>query len=136
MEIIHDFPPNFDEIEKVFGSIPITVVFTYGDKIYAPGHGDVSENLMVHEQIHMVQQAQVGGPKKWWKLYLKDPIFRLNQEIEAYHYQYRHYARVEKDRNKRIKFLHHISIDLSSTLYGGIVGYRQAMQMIKKGVSS
>jgi hypothetical protein len=133
MEIIHDFPPNFDEIEKVFGSIPITVVFTYGSKIYAPGHGDISENLMVHEQIHEAQQAEAGGPESWWKRYLEDPIFRLDQEVEAYHAQYRHYARIERDRNKRIRFLSQISIDLSSTIYGGIVGYRQAMQMIKRG---
>jgi hypothetical protein len=83
MEIIHDFPPNFDEIEKVFGSIPITVVFTYGSKIYAPGHGDISENLMVHEQIHEAQQAEAGGPESWWKRYLEDPIFRLEEISES-----------------------------------------------------
>ena len=131
MKIINDFPPNFDEIEEHFGSIPVTVVFTYGDTIYAPGHGDISDHLMIHESTHMAQQE--GDPESWWKKYLEDPFFRLEQEIEAYHAQYKYYSRIQKDRNKRLRFLHRISVDLSSTIYGGIVGYRQAMQLIKKG---
>ncbi|HEC65133.1 MAG TPA: hypothetical protein ENI23_07565 [bacterium] len=131
MEITHDFPPNFTEIEDAFGSIPITIVFTYGDIIYAPGHGDISEHLMIHEKIHSEQQG--NDPEDWWKRYLTESDFRLKQEVEAYYAQYSSFKRAHRDKNLQIRYLYQIAADLSSTIYGSIVTHREAMNLITQG---
>jgi hypothetical protein len=131
MKIVFDYPPNIDEIRKVFTLRP-TVVFTYDDTIYNPGRGTIDSALMIHEATHSRQQGD--DPAGWWKKYLSDPKFRLDQEVYAYRNQYRNFAKTCRDRNTVALFLHRIASDLSSQLYGGIVGYQEAVRLIKGGV--
>lgn len=131
MEIIHDFPPNFKAIEKKFGPLSDSVIFTYGGAIYAPTVGEIASHLIVHEEVHSKQQGD--DPKGWWKRYLKDDKFRLEQEVEAYKAQYLFFKRTIKDRNRQTRFLYKIAADLASPMYGSIVPHREAMNLITKG---
>lgn len=128
MEIIYGYPPNIEEIKKHF-SLSDSVVFTYGNKLYNPHKGHVDEHLMKHEETHARQQGD--DPAAWWKKYLSDPEFRLQQEAEAYGRQYRSFA-VHHDRNKVFFFLHGIAYDLSSGIYGNIISLEEAKKLIKK----
>ena len=79
MKIIRDYPPNIEAIRAEFELNP-RVVFTYGETIYNPGGGKITDDLMVHEETHAKQQGD--DPGAWWDRYLVDVDFRLNQEVE------------------------------------------------------
>ena len=128
MEIVFDFPPNIEELRKHF-DLKESIVFTYGNKLYNPGHGNIDEHLMKHEQTHSRQQVE--DPAGWWEKYIADPKFRVSQELEAYRNQYRSFA-VGKDRNKTFLFLHRIAKDLSSGIYGSVLSYQEAIKLIKQ----
>lgn len=131
MKILYTFPPNFDEIANKFPVRPNTV-FTYGDTLYSPLKQTLPADLIVHEGVHIEQQ--ITGPFKpddWWRNYIDDPGFRLNQELEAYREQYRFVCEKVKDRNMRAKFLNLIASDLSSAMYGRIIKYAEALREIR-----
>lgn len=131
MEIVNEFPPNIEKIKAKFGDKEIShAVFTYGDKIYNPQKFDIQDHVVAHEQVHRIQQEEIGV-EAWWDKYLNDSKFRLEQELEAYSVQYRFIR--SRFNNKSAKwFLEVISRDLSSPMYGNIVSSFQASTMIRK----
>ena len=130
MDIVVDYPPNYDSILAKFPSIKgLPVVFAYGDKLYSPTGAMISADLKVHEVTHMQQQG--SDPEGWWKRYLAEPEFRLNQEIEAYRNQFRFYCRAFKDGNQQMKTLIRLATDLSSPMYGSLISHQDAMTLIR-----
>lgn len=129
MEIKKEYPPNINEITKHF-PLTIDVVFTYGDIIYSPASLDIPKHLFIHEQTHSKQQL-VMGVDKWWSKYFEDSDFRLNQEVEAYAAQYKQFCKDKKNIERQYLFLDLISRDLSSNLYGNLVDYNTAKNLIK-----
>lgn len=129
MKIVKDYPPNIEDIRKKFDLKDKSIVFTYGDTLYNPTGSDIPENLMKHEETHEKQQGK--DIKGWWSRYLEDNQFRLEQELEAYRNQYKY---VEENGNRETKrdFLKHIARDLSSHIYGNIINFEQAKQLIKQ----
>lgn len=118
MKKVKDFPPNIDEIRAKFRFSPSTV-FTYGNTIYIPsGHLEISDDLEVHEQTHSDQQKKMGV-KKWWKRYLDDPEFRIEQEVEAYRNQYQAAKKVSRQYHRGL--LARISKDLAGPMYGHVM---------------
>lgn len=106
--------------------------WTYGDTIYNPGGGALPDHIIAHESQHEVQQAAYeGGKDAWWREFLANPRFRLEQEAEAYGAQYRFYCERVKDRNRRALFLMQIAGHLSGPLYQVAVTNQQARQMIE-----
>lgn len=101
------------------------IVFTYGNVIYA--RMDMPFHLVAHEITHVFQQLMTGKDK-WWKKYLKDDRFRLDQEVQAYQQQYK----VAKQKNEMTGsyVLEKVSKDLSSRLYGNIIGFEEAKKLI------
>lgn len=125
--------------------------WTYGDVIYNPGGIEIPDHIVAHEEQHMRQQAEYRmdedldmanmgalgtaeepfqGKDAWWKQYLVDPRFRLEQEAEAYGAQYRFFCERQKDRNRRYRFLHELGAQLSGPLYQLPVSPAQARAMI------
>lgn len=133
MKTLRQLPPNIDQIQRHFDINP-RVIFTYGDTIYNPGGGKIDPSLMVHEEVHMLQQGD--DPQGWWDKYVTDVQFRLDQEVEAYRTQYKFYLenycmKNGKVRRSRLsKFIRRVAGDLSSSIYGGIVTYDQAVELI------
>lgn len=129
MIIREEYPPNIKEIEKVFDiKDRKDLVFTYGDKLYNPYKIKLVPHLIIHETVHSEQQKD---PKEWWDKYLKDPDFRLEQELEAYAKQYA-YAKPQLNAKGQELFLEKISFDLSSEVYGNIVSYQKAESDIRR----
>lgn len=127
MQILKQLPPNIAEITKKFDLSGLHPVFTYGNTLYNPTGGHISDDLMAHEETHSRQQA-VMGVENWWALYLKSAEFRLQQETEAYRVQYQ--AVKSWNRDARREFLNDISKNLASKLYGNIVNKKQAKDLI------
>jgi hypothetical protein len=130
MKIIIDYPPNIEQIDKVF-NVKNTkgIVYAYGDVLYNPDNGVIDVPLIAHEQTHTIQQGD--SPEEWWVKYLNDSEFRLSQEIEAYRNQYIKYCDLVKDKNKRFNFLRKIASDLSSPMYGNIIKLEEALKVLK-----
>ena len=131
MKISYNFPPNIEEIVKLLPEARNPrVIFTYGDTIYNPGYGQITDDLHVHEAVHEKQQGPT--PNAWWRLYLQDPTFRLGQEIEAYRTQYA-WALKNLPRQGRRALLKRIVKDISSAIYGRMVTQTEAEQLIVSG---
>lgn len=130
MKIVYKKPPVWDEVVKKFDIEGQLVIFAYGDKIYNPFDAIIPDDLMVHEETHMRQQEKFGNVKEWWKKYLDDSKFRLYQELEAYQNQYK-YAKKNYSRQMTKALLKKISKDLSSSVYGNIISFAEAKNLIK-----
>ena len=137
MKNLIEFPPNYNEILAKFPAVKgKPVVFAYGDILYNPTGAEISSDLRVHEETHSQQQKDFrGSVEMWWKEYLSNPEFRLDQEAKAYRAQYIFYMKEnggQKSRGRQVRrtFLHKISTDLSSSLYGKICSYDYARKLI------
>ena len=128
MKIVCEFPPNYKLLAKNF-KLHSGVIFTYGDTLYNPDGGDIPNHLEKHEETHKKQQGD--KIEEWWNKYIDDKDFRLSQELEAYQRQYR-VAKNEMSRNELFNLLRKIATDLSSELYGDLISFNEAMNLIKK----
>ena len=127
VEIKNEFPPNYEQIKKVF-ELHKGIIFTYGNTIYNPDNAYIDRPLLEHEKVHIKQQG--WNVRKWWKKYLSDENFRLNQEIEAYQKQYE-VAESLYNRNDLFNLLKSMAFDLSGEMYGNIISYQEAIRKIK-----
>lgn len=137
MNVVKEYPPNYEEIAKVFNvRSNKNVCFTHGDTLYNPSGNPISQDLMLHETVHAKQQTEFeGGADAWWTEYLIDPVFRLKQELEAYSRQYK-YVQTFSNRKTRRVFLQKIAKDLASPIYGSMVSKKFAEEIIEKEVET
>lgn len=133
MNVLHEKPPNWDEINKLF-KLPEgdPVYFSYGDCCYNPEAYPMSAELIRHEETHLEQQGHDRTAAKiWWQRFLIDPEWRVEQEAEAYGAQYAFYCTRVKDREKRFHYLHGVARQLASPMYGSVIKHAEAMKKIK-----
>jgi hypothetical protein len=130
MKISYSYPPNIKEIKTAFGQIGENVIFTYGDTIYNPNKKYLDVPLLCHEAVHSEQQGV--NPGRWWRLYLKNPYFRLSQEVPAYQIQFREAKRFSKDIEALNKYATALAEALSGPMYGGIMTFGEALLAIKR----
>lgn len=130
MQIKEEYPPNYDEILKVLE--PEDAIFCYGDVIYNPYKLSFDKSYEVHEEVHSLSQG--GDPSGWWDRYLKDPKFRLEEELVAHKTQYDFLK--GKDREKNNKVVHQFALFLSSKMYGNLISYNDARKYLQSGEQS
>lgn len=121
------YPPNYLQIKTFLNPGPNTV-FTYDDTIYVPNGKPLSGSLKAHEAMHVAQQAELGADN-WWHDYMHNPLFRADQEVEAYQVQYQ-YMVDNYGRERRRQGLDKIASDLSGELYGNIMSKKEAKRLI------
>lgn len=127
MKIHYGYPPNIDAIRATFGTQNLShAVYTYGDTLYVPQGIEVAPHLEAHEIVHTQQQSD---PEAWWARYLVDPVFRLEQELEAYRAQWQ-YLVEDAGRQQRRVILQQISKHLAGPLYGKITTVEAAKKAI------
>lgn len=124
-----DFPPNYKKIQRRIDLTDLKPVFTYGNTIHNPHRVFIDDTLKAHEFTHIRQQA--GNPRKWWRRFLKDKKFRLDQEVEAYREQYKVGMQINRDRNARVRFLMYLARELSGQMYGNIISTQEAARLIE-----
>lgn len=128
MKLSTEKPPNWEALVKKFGVTWDRTVVTYGDTAYC--RRALSDDLIIHESVHVEQQRETS-PEVWWEKYMEDPVFRCEQEMEAYRHQYLFLKDKIKDRNALFKHLDRLARDLSSPMYGKVLSYQQALEAIK-----
>lgn len=115
--------PHLELFKKYF-PVNENTIFAWDGIVYT--NFSLPDDLIVHEQTHHRQQEQYGLDN-WLKQYLENPQFRLEMEIEAYKNQ----TACIRDRNLRFKLARECAKHLSSELYGNIISYRDALDLIK-----
>jgi len=130
MKISNSFPPNYDLIKLVLKPNP-EAIFCYGDTIYNPSKRELTDDVLLHEEIHSRQQNQVGSPEIWYTRYLQDKHFRLTQEIEAYGEQYHFAKKYVKNYILNAWLLENLAKALSSEDYGKMISYGSAVSKIR-----
>ena len=103
---------------------------TYGTSIFAPKGFYMDTPRIIHEYYHMAQQKVYGSPQKWWERYVKDPGFRLQQELPAYQIQYRDISHHIHDRNRLYNIAHSFAKELV-TLSDNKIGLNEAINYVK-----
>lgn len=133
MKILNEKPPEWimTGCLNQFRIDASRTFWTYGDTIYNPGAIDIRPDIEAHEEQHCTQQtAYEGGKDAWWREYLANPRFRLEQEAEAYGAQYKFFCKRFKDRNQRSRFLDGIVGSFAGPLYQLAITKSQARAMI------
>jgi len=125
-------PPNgiYDRDREKWGvEFETGAIFTYGDTIYCKF--ELPEDLIAHEKTHVKQQLEYdGGPNAWWRRYFRDDEFRLDQEVKAYRRQYS-WAKSNLNRDEVFRILKHSAKSLSGPMYGNLIGFQEAIDLIK-----
>lgn len=130
MKVVIARPPMWDEINAAFRVEGQPVIFAWGDKIYNPEDGEISAELMAHEEVHGERQgADVRG---WWRRYIAEPHFRLAEEVPAHRAEYQFFCKRSIDRGARALFLHAVAERLCSPLYGRMVSLQDAIALVSK----
>lgn len=131
MRIVIDYPPLFDEIDACFRVRgKHGVLYAWGDRIYNPSGVHVSDELIAHERVHGTRQgSDITG---WWRRYMAEPAFRLEEEIAAHRAEYEWLAG-HGSRNERRAALKRVAARLASPLYGRMVTPADAKRALTGG---
>lgn len=133
--VIGQYPPNYPAIIEAFPSARRSgVIFSYGDKIYAPKASaeNITEHLRAHEAVHGERQIKMGV-ERWWHMYIIDVKFRYQEELLAHRAEYLSMT-YGANRNQRRAALKMIAGRLASPLYGVGGGWKKAADDILKGI--
>lgn len=132
MKISHEKPPIYDALVESFGiNWDDGIVITYGDTLHTKEGNNIPQDLVVHEKTHTRQQSAFGLDD-WWKYYIANPTFRMEQEAEAYRNQWQFISQNTKDRNEAFRRKMKIVQDFSSPIYGNIVTHSEALKIISR----
>lgn len=123
MRVIKAFPPNYKEVNAAFNVRGKPVIFCYGNVIYNPMSTAVGPELIAHERVHSVRQG--NSPANWWRRYIDSPEFRLNEEIPAHQVEFQFLGDTRS--------LRQIAERLSSPLYGNLVSFEEAIEIVQRG---
>lgn len=130
--VVRDVPPNWTDIIQAFPIVAEAkdrVVFTFYPNIYVPGEKRLPPDVYVHETVHLKQQ-EAYGVEKWWDQYIYDPVFRLEQELEAYGVQL---ALYNDGRSRVFEYMKdRLAQDLSSEFYGRLISFGEAASKIRR----
>lgn len=132
MKILIENPPNIAAITEAFPDAvkSRSVIFAYGEDIYNPFDLPVGPQNVAHEQVHFIQMREIGGAEKWWKRYIKDPAFRVQQEIPAYRAEYRYIKDHTNDRERIARASRQMASALSGPNYGRCMSFNDALLAI------
>lgn len=127
-KLLFELPPNFDILDEHFTIDKDSIVVTYHPNVYASG--PIPHDVLEHEGVHLKQQGEIGV-EKWWERYLEDVEFRMEQELEAYRFQWQWLSQNVRDRNMLARHMNRIASDLSGPMYGNMIGYQDAVNKIR-----
>lgn len=132
MKVINERPPLFDEIDAAFNVAGQPVIFAWGDKIYAPHQrGELSKALLKHEMVHGERQMTYpGGIEAWWRRYIFEPRFRLDEEIPAHKAELAHLLTKAKGPSMRAHVLSVVAHRLAAPLYGNLITIADAKKAL------
>lgn len=132
IRVLYEKPPIYEAAIAVFPVENKDVIYAYGDRIYRPFHcGGLSRALLAHEGVHCDRQTRYdGGVEAWWKRYLDDPAFRLDEEVPAHYAELKVLQSKAKSASMVAHYLSVIAARLASPMYGGMVSIAEAKKLL------
>jgi hypothetical protein len=115
--------PLMEEYKKHF-AITDDTIFTLYPFIYS--NNKLTPDLLAHENTHLKQQEKIGV-KEWVRQFLEEPAQRIKIEAEAYRKQ----IQSIKGREQQFRCRKWASETLASSLYGNIISYQEAYNILK-----
>lgn len=137
MKIVEEFPPQWNEISKIFphAAAGKQVLITIGEICYNPFKLKLRPDLIAHEEVHSKQQLWSGDVDGWIQKYLHDSTFRFEAELEAYAVQLIFIRKNigQREYKQALKFY---ARSLSGPIYGKICSEEYALNKLKQCVLS
>lgn len=160
MRIARDYPPNYGAIISAIPAVANRpVIFTWGETIFAPDFRTpdglrhrikISRELHAHEEVHGERQLSIDRSliktpfkrmlgahpgvddcaKTWWAIYLKDPFFRLQEELPAHITEYQAFVKRHGPAGRTVQYLNIVAQKLASPIYGNVVTPALARELI------
>lgn len=122
MKISKEKPEIYEKLHERFGvDWEKGIIITYGDTVHCKF--PLSDDLLVHEQTHIDQQAKIGK-EVFFEKYMSDSVFRLIQEVEAYQNQWK-YIKSHYNHQYRRFLKKKLSTDMAN-LYGNMCTKQEA----------
>lgn len=130
--IVYDFPPMYDDIDAAFNVRGKPVIFAWGDKVYMPGQAcGLSKALTAHEAVHCERQLKYpGGIEAWWRRYIADQQFRLDEEIPAHRAELAVLEARAKSPSMRSHAVSRTAARLAAPLYGNLITVSEAKRVL------
>lgn len=133
VKVLNAYPPNYPALLKAFPYIKGRqgIIFSWGrDKLYAPKlNGSLPQWLFDHEAVHGKRQGD--NIDQWWLDYIRDPAFRLAEEVLAHKQEWESYLRSNwSSRRHTTVYLNMMAERLSGPLYGNLLSYDEAYNAI------
>lgn len=130
MKILSDKPEIYEALRTMFEvDWNKGLVITYYPNIHTKG-GNLPEDLIVHESVHLLQQEKMGVDK-WWDRYILDRTFRVQEETAAYIAQARFIRTNVIGRNVRRAMLKHIQGSMVR-MYAGAFTREEAKAILEQ----
>jgi len=131
VNIVHDKPPNWDELVAAFPrAAELSRLYcAWGDRIYSIAGDTPPPEIMAHEYVHCARQKD--DVRGWWRRYIDDPVFRLKEEVQAHKAEFARIALGVRDRNRRARLLSVTATRLAAPLYGGVISYQDALCLLR-----
>lgn len=124
MEIINDYPPNWEKIKKIFPVDNAEVVMAYNGNIYNPFKLPLRDDLIFHEMVHIDQQDRAKEKgitiDQWWERYANNKESRIELEAQAYGKQIQ-FIRKNQGEKRAVQALTAFSNYLSGPIYGSVI---------------
>lgn len=131
MQFSQEKPVNYPHIEEKFGKDlwDRGVVITYAPAIHSKNRS-ISPQIIHHEEVHIRQQlAYPGGPAAWWREYIRNDKFRLQEELEAHKAEAAYVRTNVHNRKKSEAAIDYIRHSIA-TNYAGIISLSEARRLI------
>lgn len=87
------------------------------------------EDMIVHEQVHCVQQGEGEKVDEFVERYIADPKFRVDMEVEAYGKQLK-YIRMVYGNKRALNALRVFADSLTGPVYGAAITHAEALLQI------
>ena len=132
MKMSQEKPKIYQKLAEKFGvDWDNNLIITYGDTIHCKIK-NLEPHVIIHEEVHIKQQKEYGVAE-WWNRYIDDEVFRLSQEVEAYKKQVNYIREHTEDMNRQRRriWLKQIAIWLSGPMYGNLLTYEKAVEVLK-----
>lgn len=140
MQTSNEPPPNYSDIIAAFpDAMHPGVIFCYGNTMHVPRPvlAAIPPELVAHETVHCLRQGH--DPEAWWRRYLVDEAFRLNEEFPAHAAEFRALCAMHRHRNDpramRRVLARRVAEKLASPLYGDMISIADAKQMLIESAS-
>ena len=121
-------PPIYETLRDKFGvDWDSGLIIAFDGRIHSKETPQPQK--IIHEEVHLKRQNKIGN-EVWWKLYIENEKFRLDEEILAYMAEAKFLKKNIKDRELLFHLKRELAYNMSNEMYGNIISLREALSIL------